>query len=99
MSQSLVRPSMTAAVARRGAPRKIVRAVNNAVAEVAGEAIVRATKIEAAAWLTDSALGFVEDLSAQEAQAARLYPQQAHRFSAIVDSFTAIAVNEIRQGL
>jgi hypothetical protein len=97
MSQSLVRPNLSAAVQQRGVPRRVAKAVNNAIAEVAGEAIVHATRVEAAAWLANSALTFVADLTQRETEAANQYPEHAARFKAIVDVYTGLAVNELRE--
>ena len=97
MSQSLVRSGLSSAVQRRGVPRAVAKQINKDVAEVAGEAIVHATKIEAGAWLASGALRMVEDLTEREAQAAAKYPEHAERFRAIVDMYTGLAVSELRE--
>jgi hypothetical protein len=42
-------------------------------------------------------LTFVEDLTKREGEAANQYPEHAARFKAIVDVYTGLAVNELRE--
>jgi hypothetical protein len=60
-----------------------------------GEGVIRATRIEAAAYVTHIALQAAGRLSNMEAQLIKQAPLGEARYQAIVDAFTNFAVGEV----
>lgn len=71
------------------------RATKRALAQVQGHGLVASAKVEAAAFVTHVAIQEVGLLSMDEALLVERCPHAAGRAKAIVDNFTAVAVNTI----
>ncbi len=95
MSSSLAR--VNRGVARSGTSRRLIRAVSAEVDEAQGRAVVRAARVEGEAFVAHMGLRCTETLTSHELQAAEMYPEAAYRFKAIVDGYTALVVNELRE--
>lgn len=74
---------------------RLSRPVTRQIEAVRGSAVVSAARVNAAAYVTHTALTFTAQLSAEESRLIETTPLGEARYKAIVDHFTGVACAEI----
>jgi hypothetical protein len=93
----IMRRDMSAAVSTRRASRRVTNEVARATERLAGDAVVRAARVQAGAYVAHVGQALTASLTDEELRSCAMYPERAYRFKAIGDSYAGLVVRTIAE--
>lgn len=95
MSSSIARRTLSAELATRPVSRATTRAVALAVEQEASRAVVRAARVQGAAYVAHTGQAMADLLASEEETYIQRHPHAAHRFMAINDAFAGVVTRAV----